>query len=250
VHPVLFRVGSLDISTYGVTLGLAFFFGLLLGTVRAKRDGMPVDTAWDLGIIAILCGVVGARLEYVRTHPERLIEDPTRVFALRDGGLVFYGGFIGTMLGFALYARLKRARFFDLTDVMAPSLGFGHALGRVGCLAVGCCYGRPTDGPWAITFPEGAVAPAGIPLIPTQVHEIVANFVIGLFLWKLPQGFSGRRTALVLGLYGAFRFTNEFFRNDDRGQFLGTVLTNGQATGLVMVALGIAVWAWGSRAPR
>ncbi len=250
MHPVLFRVGSLDISTYGVALGLAFFFGLLLGTVRARRDGLAVDTAWDLGIIAIVCGVVGARLEFIRTHPGYLGDDLSRLFALRDGGLVFYGGFLGTLLGFAVYARLKGLRLFALTDMMAPSLSLGHALGRAGCLAAGCCYGRPTDGPWAITFPEGSVAPAHVPLIPTQVNEIVANLVIGTLLWTLPRRFPGQRTALLFALYGSFRFINEMFRNDDRGQFLGTVLSNAQATGLAMVLLGFALWAWGSRAPR
>lgn len=250
MHPVLFRVGNFDVATYGVCVGLALFLGLLLGTVRARRDGLAGDTAWDLGLIAMVCAVVGARLEYVRTHPGSFLEDPARVFALRDGGLVFYGGFVFTLLGYALYARVKKQPFLALTDVMAPSLSFGHALGRLGCLSAGCCYGRETEGWWHITFPEGSLAPPNTPLIPTQVHEIIANLAIGTLLWFLPRRFVGQRTALLFSLYGVFRFVNEFFRNDDRGTFAGTGLTNGQATSVVMLLAAAAIVAWARRGPR
>jgi phosphatidylglycerol---prolipoprotein diacylglyceryl transferase len=242
VFPVLFHLGDFPVATYGITMGAGIFFGLLLGTVRARRDGLPSDWAWDLGLLAFTLGIAGARLEYVRTHPAVFLENPARVFALRDGGLVFYGGFVLTLIGFAVYARFRGRHFLDMTDMMSPSLAFGLALGRIGCLASGCCYGRPTEGWWAVTFPEGAVAPAHVPLLPTQLHEVIAAVAIGALLWGLPRKFIGHRSAVLFFLYGIFRFVNEHFRNDNRGAFLGTSLTNGQATSVLFILAAAVIW--------
>ena len=141
MHPVLLDVGGYAIPTYGVCLALGLLIGLLVGGVRARRDGLPFEIAWDLGIIAMVAGIVGSRAEYVRSHLWRFSwDEPLRVFALRDGGMVFYGGLILTLAAYAAYGRWKGISFFALTDLMAPSVALGHALGRVGCLLAGCCY--------------------------------------------------------------------------------------------------------------
>lgn len=243
MFPFLFYVGDFGVPTYGTMLALGFLAGLALGALRGRADGIPGDWAWDLGILGMIGGVVGARLEHVRTHPHKYVDQPwTQVFALRDGGMVFYGGLVGALLLIAIYARWRKVGFLVLTDMLAPSVGLGHAFGRVGCLGAGCCYGRPTDSAWAITFPEGAVAPAGVPRLPTQVHEILFNLTLAAFLWVLPRRFVGQRFALLLLLYGIFRAINEHFRADDRGYVLGTGVTNGQATSLVMALVALAIW--------
>ncbi len=243
MFPTLFHVGDFGVPAYGTMLGLGFLAGIALGQLRGQRDGLPGDWAWDLGILAILGGVIGGRLEHVRTLPEVYAGKPwTQVLALRDGGMVFYGGLVGALVLFWLYSRWRRVSFFALTDIMAPSVAFGHAFGRVGCLGAGCCYGAPTDGWWAITFPEGARAPAGVPRIPTQVHEIVFNLGLAVLLWVVPRRFLGHRFALLLALYGVFRAVNEQFRVDSRGSFAGTALTPGVGTSLVMVAAAVAIW--------
>jgi phosphatidylglycerol:prolipoprotein diacylglycerol transferase len=247
VLPVLFHVGAFAVPTYGVMLGLGLLVGMGIGALRAARDGMPADWAWDLGLLTIVVAIVGARLEHVRTHPAVFLEHPEKVFALRDGGMVFYGGFALTLVAFAVYARFRGRSFLALTDMMAPSVGFGHAVGRLGCLGAGCCFGQPTDSAWRLVFPEGRIAPAGVPLVPVQVHEVLANLAIGVLLWVLPRRFVGQRTALLFFLYGTFRFVNEFFRADNRGTVLGTWVTNGQATSVVMLVAAAGIVAWGRR---
>ena len=242
MHPFLFHIGGHAIPAYGVLVGLGFFIGLLVGGVRARRDGLPFDLAWDLGIIAMVAGIVGGRAEYVRTHLWRFSwDEPLKVFALGEGGLVFYGGLTLTLVCYAIYGRWKGLSFFALTDAMAPSVGLGHALGRVGCLLAGCCYGAPTDSWWQVTFPEGAVAPAGVARVPTQVHEIAFNLALFALLWLLPRRFVGQRLALLLLLYGIFRAWNETLRADDRGFVFDGLLSTGQATSIVLGVVAIAI---------
>lgn len=243
MHPVLFHVGTLAVSTYGVTMGLGLFVGLLYGTVQARKDGLPGEWAWDLGLVAMVCAVVGSRLEYVRTHFERFAGSPGDIFVLRDGGLVFYGGFVASLFGFWAYARWRKVPVLALFDLMAPSVGFGHAIGRIGCLSTGCCFGQPTDGVWAITFPEGSLAPAGVPLVPTQVNEVLFNLAMGLFLAWVPRRFVGQRFVLLIWLYPAFRAVNETLRGDAaRGWVFDGLMTNGQLTSLVLIAVGAVIW--------
>ena len=243
MHPVLFHVGTLAVSTYGVMLGLGLLVGLLYGTVQARKDGLPGDWAWDLGLLTMFCAIVGSRAEYVRTHVERFVDAPASMFALRDGGLVFYGGFVASLLGFMAYAKWRKVPVLALFDMMAPSVGFGHAIGRIGCLAAGCCFGRPTTSAWSITFPEGSLAPAGVPLVPTQVNEVLFNVATGLFLSWVPRRFVGQRFVLLLWLYPPFRATNELFRGDSaRGYVFDGLMTNGQLTSLVLIAVGALVW--------
>lgn len=242
MFPVLFTVGSLTIPAYGVMLATGFLVGLGVGALRFHREGLPHDWAWDLGILAMIGGVVGARVEFVRTRPDLFVGKWSQVFALRDGGMVFYGGLIGALLLYALYARWRKVSFFTLVDAMAPSVALGHAFGRVGCLGAGCCYGRPTDGPWALTFPEGAIAPAGVPRLPTQVHEIVFNLALFAFLWWLPARWVGQRFTLLLVLYGIFRAFNEYLRADARGAVFGTAITPGVATSALMMAVAFGIW--------
>ena len=250
MHPVLFHVGDLPIATYGVATGLALLLGVLLGTRQAKRDGLPSEWAWDLGLLTMACFPVGARLEYVRTHWDRFADHPAAILSLRDGGLVFYGGLVTSILGFLVYARWRKVSALALLDMMAPSVSFGHAIGRLGCLAAGCCYGRETSGAWSITFPEGSVAPAGVPLIPTQLHEAAFNLALGTFLALVPRRFVGQRFVLMLWLYAIFRTVNEVFRGDSaRGTVFGGLMTNAQLTAVVLslVAAGIA---WRHRSAR
>lgn len=247
MFPVLFHVGGHAIPAYGVLMGLGFFIGLLVGGLRARRDGFPFDLAWDLGIIGMVVGIVGGRMEYVRTHLWRFSwDEPLKVFALGDGGLVFYGGLILAIACYAIYGRWKGISVFALTDVMAPSVSLGHAFGRVGCLLAGCCYGAPTDHWWQVTFPQGAVAPAGVARVPTQLHEVGFNLALFALLWALPRRFVGQRLALLLLLYGIFRAWNETMRADDRGFVLGGLLSTGQATAMVLgvVAIVITVRQW------
>jgi phosphatidylglycerol:prolipoprotein diacylglycerol transferase len=167
---------------------------------------------------------------------------------LRSGG-VWYGGFIGGLLTGVLLIRRYRLSFWKVTDAFAPGVAIGQAVGRQGCFAAGCCWGRPTDAPWGVEFGEAAHritgVPVGIHLHPTQLYESAAAFIIFLFLYWLHRRkrFSGQVIATYAVLYGLTRFTIEFFRDDPRGDIAGlttlTGLSTSQLISLVVVVVGI-----------
>ncbi len=267
MHPVLFSLGGFEVHTYGVMAGLGFLFGVTGAAIVGARAGLSWDFLWDLAIVMITGAVVGSRLEYVRTRWDQYAEAPLQVFDLRDGGLVFYGGLIGAVLASVAVIRWRRQPVWQLLDLYAPFIVFGHAFGRLGCFAAGCCYGAPTDLPWGVVYPAGGKPPGGVPLHPTQLYEVGTNVLVGLVLLGIRAHFRGagraeytgvggvaaRRGdgltfAALLVLYPAFRAVNELFRGDIvRGYAVGSI-TNGQAISMALFATGV-VMAW-ARWPR
>jgi phosphatidylglycerol:prolipoprotein diacylglycerol transferase len=146
--------------------------------------------------------------------------------------------------------------FWTTCDVFAPGIALGHVTGRLGCLAAGCCYGRPSDVAWAITFTNPAAAtnvgtPLGVPLHPTQIYESAAEFLIlALLIATERKGrlFAGRTFWLYMFLYGVSRFVIEFYRGDPRGSVFGTLSTS-QFISVVLVPLSLAMLAWLPRRP-
>ncbi|MDP2309879.1 MAG: prolipoprotein diacylglyceryl transferase [Pseudomonadota bacterium] len=265
MHPVLFSIAGFEVHTYGVLAGVGFLFGVtgaaILGSRPGPRGGFSWDFLWDLAIVLIVGAVVGSRLEYVRTRWAQYAASPVEILDLRDGGLVFYGGLIGAVLSALVYIRWRRQSAWRVLDLYAPFIVLGHALGRLGCFAAGCCYGAPTDLPWAVVYPMGGKPPGGVPLHPTQLYEVLANVLIGGVLLAVrargPRGGAtngdGLTFAALLLLYPAFRSVNELFRGDGiRGAAVGGVaaggLTNGQAISVALFAIGLVI-AW-ARWPR
>jgi phosphatidylglycerol:prolipoprotein diacylglycerol transferase len=174
----------------------------------------------------------------------------------RSGG-VFYGGLI-LAVGVAFwYIARHRLPFWTTCDVFAPGIALGHVTGRLGCLAAGCCYGTPTDVPWAITFTNPLAAanvgtPLGIPLHPTQVYEAGAELMIlGLLLGTERRGrlFAGRTFWAYMFLYALSRFVVEFFRGDPRGEMFG--FSTSQVISLVLGPLSLVMLVWLAKtAPR
>jgi phosphatidylglycerol:prolipoprotein diacylglycerol transferase len=133
------------------------------------------------------------------------------------------------------------------TDVFAPGIALGHVVGRLGCLMAGCCFGRPTSVPWAITFHDSLAAgpPLGVPLHPTQLYEAAAEaliFVVLLALERRGRSFAGRTFWAYMLLYAVSRFAIEFYRGDDRGMIFGAVSTS-QFVSLIVVPLAIVMLA-------
>ncbi|HLA85349.1 MAG TPA: prolipoprotein diacylglyceryl transferase family protein [Thermoguttaceae bacterium] len=152
---------GLPIHGYGVMLLIAVVSATSLLAWRAKRVGLDPDTIISMVFWMFVPGIVGARLFYVVEYwPE--FDRPTfgetigAVLSFSEGGLVVYGSLIGGMLGMVLFLRKHRLPMLAVCDLLAPSLLLGLALGRLGCLAHGCCFGGPSDLPWAVTFPPGS----------------------------------------------------------------------------------------------
>ncbi|HEX5397610.1 MAG TPA: prolipoprotein diacylglyceryl transferase [Verrucomicrobiae bacterium] len=154
MHPIAFQLGKLTIHWYGVMIALAFLAGLWTATLRARREHISGEHIADVTLWLMVGAILGARIVYVTTYwREEFAGRPFwDVFAIWQGGLVYYGGFIGAAVAGAVYIRWKNLPVWKTADILAPSIALGSVFGRIGCLLNGCCYGRPTDVPWAITF--------------------------------------------------------------------------------------------------
>jgi phosphatidylglycerol:prolipoprotein diacylglycerol transferase len=227
--PQLFSLGPFGFNAYGVLVAFGALAGLFALQRTAPLVGWSKKAAGDLGFWLIVSGLVGARLFYVLFHWPEFQRRPLAILEYWRGGLMFQGGVVAAGL-FAFYRlRAESQRFLAFADAVAPPLAFGQSLGRLGCHAAGCCYGRPvTDFPLAAVFPPGGPAPFGFPLYPTQLGEAMGLFALFLALFfslkKYPP--PGRVFGFYLFGAGSLRAFMEQFRGDDRGpEFWGQAPT-------------------------
>jgi phosphatidylglycerol:prolipoprotein diacylglycerol transferase len=254
VYPELFKLGPVTVYTYGVLLAAAYLLGLKLAMVRAKARGLDPNRALDLGIAIIISALVGAKLLLLLVDFDRFRQNPSDLFSIVRSGGVFYGGLIAAVAVAFWYMWRHRMPLWTTCDVFAPGIALGHAVGRLGCLMAGCCYGRPTTVPWAITFTNPAAAanvgtPLGIALHPTQLYEAAAEALILVLLLvteKKGRPFEGRTFWSYMVLYGVSRFVIEFFRGDERGIVFSTISTS-QFISLILVPLAIGMLIYLSR---
>ena len=212
---------------------------------RAVHEGMTRDTVMNLAPWIIIGAIVGARILYVITFWKEEFANASllEIFKLRRSGLVYYGGLIGASLGTIIYARKNRIHLWKLADVMAPSIALGHAFGRIGCLMTGCCYGKPTDLPWAIHFPHTHWT-KGVGVHPTQIYESALNFLLffGLSFLFYRKKFHGQVFAAYLIGYAFLRALVETFRGDYDKPFLIGIATPGQTVSILIMILGVGLW--------
>ena len=269
MYPHLFDVpewvpllGGQPITSFGLFMFLAFLVGGFAMRPGLARQGLAPDRAWDVIFMAVIGGIVGAKLYYILLNWRQTAVDPSGMIFSR-GGMVWYGGFIGATALVVWDIRRSKLPLGRMADVIAAPLALSYAVGRIGCFMVGDDYGRPTASPWGIAFPNGTpptrvavierefgiqVDPALIeqfgnvvPVHPTQLYEVALSTLIFFVLWRLGghRHSAGWLFMLWLVLAGAERFLVEIFRaKDDR--FLGA-LTIAQAISLALVAVGV----WG-----
>jgi phosphatidylglycerol---prolipoprotein diacylglyceryl transferase len=231
-------VGPLTLKTFGIMFALGF---LAAGAVIARRFrelGKPVDWAYEMVFAALFGGVVGARVYYLVQHWSDVSDDLLgNIFS--GSGLVWYGGAIGGALAVFAWAWYRGFLSLVLLDVAAVPLALGYAIGRIGCQLSGDGdYGRASDLPWAMSYPDGTV-PTDDQVHPTPVYETVAMGLIAWALWQLRDRFRpGVLFALYLVLSGLERFLIEFVR---RNAETVAGLTTPQVESLVLMAVG-ATW--------
>ena len=252
VYPELFSIGLrlaapsvITVYTYGVLLAASYLLGLRLAMWRAKRWGLDASRVLDLGIYIIIAALVGAKLLLLVVDFDQFRGQRPAVALPRSGG-VFYGGLILAVVVAFWYIARHRMPFWTTCDVFAPAIALGHVTGRLGCLAAGCCYGKPTDVPWAIIFTNPLAAanvgtPLGIPLHPTQLYEAGA----ALLILVAPAGterrgrpFAGRTFWAYMFLYAVSRYVIEIYRGDPRGMVFG--FSTSQFISLVLAPLSLA----------
>ena len=243
MFPKLITIGGFFLPTYGLLTAAAFLLALWVIVKLGRRTGLDTSLLTNLGIYCALAGMLGAKLamflfdwSYYSTHPSEVFSLST----LQAAG-VFQGGLVLAIVTAYLYTRHFRMPGLRTADAFAPGIAIGHAVGRLGCFAAGCCWGARTGKPWAVTFTNPDAnkmfgTPVGIPLHPTQLYESGAELaVFGLMLWRFRRA---HRPGDIIGLYliasSALRFWIEFYRFHEQALIAGLSLT--QWISLLIVA--------------
>jgi phosphatidylglycerol:prolipoprotein diacylglycerol transferase len=248
VKPELLQIPFLGIGlhTYGVLLAAAFLLALWVALRGAKREGLPRDPVLDMWIVSLIAGIVGAKLLLYLLDLDYYLENPRALLSgLRSAG-VFYGGLVAAV-GACLFMVWRRGLpGWKLADVAAPAIALGQSIGRLGCFAAGCCYGKVTSLPWAVTFTDPKAneitgVPLAIPLHPSQLYMSVGNFLLFLVLVLVSRRKTrdGQVFLWYLLLYGILRGLLEFTRGDPRGQIGGISTSQIIAAGAVAAALAL-----------
>lgn len=226
MNPIFLKIGSLTIRWYGVMVAIGYMAALLILQKRRKDANMTSDQVYDIAFIALVAGILGARLFYVVQFWHKYADNLLDIVRIDHGGLVFYGGFICSLIALYIYSRKKKLSLLSILDVYAPAMALGHVFGRIGCAINSCCYGKACNLPWAITYGDNynEILPktvVGVARHPVQLYEAGGNFMLFLFLyWILGKVKRGQTAALYLILYGFLRLSDEFLRGDHTDYFL------------------------------
>lgn len=275
MHPILIQVtDDFFIATYGLMVVMGLLAAAFFASWRGKRQGISPDVFYDLLVIAIVSGFLGARVLFIITNFSDFLRDPASYIFSRTG-FVFLGGLIAATAGCAWYIRRKKLDFWVCADILAPAVAIGHAFGRIGCHFSGCCYGGVCSLPVGIQVPRviqedgtpwlnawydqwqanliEATAEQSLPIWPVQLMEAGALFLLAAVL--IPIGLRRIHRGLVFGLYlvayAVLRFGLEFLRGDlERGVYFGGLLSTSQLISAGLLIAGIAVLVTAKRRER
>lgn len=251
------QLEGIPIFGYGAMLLLGLIAAQWVASRRAVSVGFSENTVFDLSFWLFFSGIVGARTWFVIQYRDQFFapgQNPLRVFYLPDGGLVFYGGMIASIVATAVYCRLHKINLLKFGDAVMPAIFVGLMFGRIGCLLNGCCWGDACDLPWAIQFPAGSVpfeaevvrgvifenAATTRALHPTQIYSSINALVLAILTWNYFPYRQRDGAVLAVGwlAYPISRFTIEFLRNDLGGQW-GTPFTPAQLFSFAMLGSGL-----------
>jgi phosphatidylglycerol---prolipoprotein diacylglyceryl transferase len=250
MHPILISVGSFHLPTYGFLLASALLAAVYSVTRLGRREGLDEGRLLDFSVWLIIVGLLGAKVlmivsewSYYRHNLGEILSWST----LQAGG-VFYGGFVAATLFALWYVRVYHLPLLKVFDVYAPAIALGQSVGRLGCFAAGCDYGKPTGSFLHVVFTNPTAhdvtgVPLGVPLHPAQVYESLATLTIfGILLWQYRRKTrDGQVFLLYLALYAVARFFLEFLRGDeDRGFVFNHLFSTSQFIALLaLVVAGV-----------
>jgi len=257
MHPILFHIGGINIYSYGVLVATGVLAGLWYASKRAPRAGLDPDKVWNMGIYTVLVALLLAKVWLILSDCDYYVANPLDIFSLNtfQSGGTFYGGIVGAILMIVLYSYFQKMPLLPVMDTIVAGLPLGHAIGRLGCFAAGCCYGKPTTVAWGVVFTNPAAAqlagtPLGVHLHPTQLYEAAAeflNFLILVWIGKR-QRFTGQIIATYFLLYGVERGTIEFFRGDPgRTMMFHDTVSLMQIVSVGLIVTGAFLWWRGLR---
>lgn len=234
IDPVAFSLFGINIYWYAIII----VFGVILGTQFAKKElvrrGFAEDFIYDVLFVILPAGIIGARFWYVLFEWDYYSQNPGQILNIRGGGLAIHGGIIFGALALYLYSKHKEVPFFDMTDVIVPSLALGQGIGRWGNFVNMEAHGGPTDLPWGIIID-------GVKVHPTFLYESIGDILIFLFLinYRKNNPDKGKQTAIYFIAYGVLRFFVEGLRTDSL--YIGPLRT-AQLVSVIFVIVGAILY--------
>lgn len=247
MFPKLFSIGSFYLPTYGLLVATGFLCGMALAQRLARRAGLNPETVGNLAIYAALVGLLGAKLLMFVMDFGYYARNPERIFSLETllSAGVYYGGFLLAVAFSWWYLKREKMPFLATADVLAPGVALGHAIGRLGCFAAGCCWGTHSHLPWAVVFTNREAhdftgVPLNVALHPAQLYESGATFAVAAALvyasGKPHQ--QGRILGWYLVLYSIARLAVEFVRNHEQALPFGGPFSWTQWIAIGLLAAG------------
>jgi len=242
MHPILFHIGDFPIYSYGVMFFLAFAAAILLVRYRLSRYGVEPSSIYLLAALMAITGVIGARIFYVIGHFSEYSSNWGRLFDVNTAGMVFYGGLLFCIPVGIMAVKRMRLPLGKLADAVGLALPLSLAIARVGCFLNGCCGGKPTDLPWAVTFPGSLSA-----VHPTQVYEMILDLSVFFALLLISKRLTKDGDLLLLSIaaYGIIRFVMEFFRAHSNP--MAAPFFQALSAAIVAVTAGILLYRHGFR---
>ncbi len=258
MFPVLFRIGSFAVPTYGITIAIAYLVAAWYLRKKALAEGLPEQKVFDLSIAILASAILGAKLLLIVVEWKHYSANPRDLVGVLRSAGVFYGGLIAASIVGIWYLRKHRLPAWKVADMGAPAIALGEGIGRWGCFAAGCCYGRESHGPFAVTFTnplayEQVGTPLHRPIEPTQIYLSLNAFAIFLFLHWLykRKSFDGEIFCTYLLLYAITRGVLEIWRGDlVRGFVIPGVLSTSQFIGVLVALASIGMMVMLSRRQR
>jgi phosphatidylglycerol---prolipoprotein diacylglyceryl transferase len=243
MYPELFRIPFIDwpISSFGAALAVAFLVGYRIAMPRMREEGLDPEDGANMLIWIMIGGVLGAKLYYATDFSLRGQADFFDALLSR-AGMTFYGGLMGGALAGVLGCLVYKIPIGPFANATAVSLAIGQAIGRIGCFLVGDDYGRPSDVPWAMAFPEGA-PPVHVPVHPTQLYEFAWLSLVAALLW-IRRKKSPSLIGEFLLLNGAGRTVIEHWRVNPR---VALGLSEAQWIGIALIVTGAVLWTISAR---
>ena len=198
MHPIIVKIGPFTIYSYGIMVAIAFLFGIFIARREAVRKNIKPGLVYDLGFYLLIGSIIGARIYYILFFGLKdFLAEPASIFKVWQGGLAIHGGIFGGIITSIIFSNARKISFWALADLIAPSIILGQAIGRIGCYLNGCCYGINNQ--------------------PTQIYELILDFIGFLLLWGLRKKirFKGGLFLLYLMTYSVIRIIVSQFRADN-----------------------------------
>ena len=238
----ILTIGSFTIHGYGLMIAIGIIAAYAAAEYRGRRRDLDTNQIFNLTVIAVVFGLLGAKILYWLTILDEIMEDPSIMLNIGDGFLV-YGGIVLGILAAWFWCRRKHIYLMEYLDVILPSVALGQGFGRIGCFLAGCCYGKETDAWFAITFTDSGFAPNGVALIPTQLMMSAfdfANFAVLCLISRKVRS-RGIVTACYLFFFAVGKFVFDFFRGDVTQGTFG-VFTTSQFFSFFMAGAAIIIY--------